>query len=239
MVGVFRTGSLLGSGTFGWGATRRGYVGEIVGLGFVIGLMGGQHGGIMTSSDRVLWERASGGDSAAFGELYDRHVRVIYNFLYRRTGSWSDAEDLTSAVFLQAWRRRNDVVLDRESALPWLLRAADYTVRNEWRAKLRYRRALAAAHLLADHQRDHADEVIGRLDGDRQLEQARAALKHLRRHEREIVELCVWSGLDQQAAAIALDIPLGTVKSRLSRARKHLRELGISDLSKTSVETQP
>ncbi|TDU91243.1 RNA polymerase ECF family sigma subunit [Kribbella voronezhensis] len=205
----------------------------------MIGLQGRHDGVIMTATDRVLWDRASGGDSEAFGQLYDRHARAVYNFLYRRTASWSDAEDLTSAVFLHAWRRRADVVLDRDSALPWLLRAADYTVRNEWRAKLRYRRALAAAHLLADHQRDHADEVIGRLDTDHQLEQARAAMKRLPRQEREIVELCVWSGLDQQAAAVALDIPLGTVKSRLSRARKHLRELGINDPSKTSVETQP
>jgi len=196
--------------------------------------MGRQDGLIVTTSDRELWERASAGSSEAFGQLYDRHARAVYNFLYRRTASWSDAEDLTSAVFLHAWRRRADVVLDRESALPWLLRAADYTVRNEWRAKRRYRRALAAAHLLADHQRDHADDVIGRLDGDRQLEQARSALDHLPRQEREIVELCVWSGLDQQAAAVALDIPLGTVKSRLSRARNHLRALGITD---TFVET--
>jgi RNA polymerase sigma-70 factor (ECF subfamily) len=196
--------------------------------------MGRQDGLIMTASDRELWERAAAGSSEAFGQLYDRHARAIYNFLYRRTASWSDAEDLTSAVFLHAWRRRADVVLDRESALPWLLRAADYTVRNEWRAKLRYRRALAAAHLLADHQRDHADDVVGRLDSDRHLAQARTALARLPRQEREIVELCVWSGLDQQAAAIALDIPLGTVKSRLSRARKHLRELGITD---TFVET--
>ncbi|WP_460662810.1 RNA polymerase sigma factor [Kribbella swartbergensis] len=180
-----------------------------------------------TTSDRALWERATDGDSEAFGRLYDRHAQAIYNFLYRRTASWSDAEDLTSTVFLHAWRRRTEVVLDRDSALPWLLRTADYTVRNEWRAKLRYRRALAAAHLLADHVRDHADDVAGRLDDDQRIQQARASLKRLPKQEREIVELCIWAGLDQQAAAVALDVPLGTVKSRLSRARKHLRELNL------------
>jgi hypothetical protein len=50
--------------------------------------------------------------------LFDRHAKAIYNFLFRRTTNWSEAEDLTSAVFLQAWRRRAEVVLDRESALP-------------------------------------------------------------------------------------------------------------------------
>jgi RNA polymerase sigma-70 factor (ECF subfamily) len=179
------------------------------------------------TSDRILWERATDGDPDAFGQLYDRHAQAIYAFLYRRTGSWSDAEDLTSTVFLHAWRRRSEVVLDRDSALPWLLRAADYTARNEWRAKLRYRRAVAAAHQLVSNVRDHADEVAGRLDDDQRLQQARELLKRLPKHEREIVELCIWAGLDQQAAAVALDVPLGTVKSRLSRARKRLRELNL------------
>ncbi|MEV0283126.1 sigma-70 family RNA polymerase sigma factor [Kribbella sp. NPDC050820] len=180
-----------------------------------------------TISDRSLWDRATSGDSEAFGQLYDRHAKAIYNFLYRRTGSWSEAEDLTSTVFLHAWRRRTDVVLDRDSALPWLLRTADYTVRNAWRAKLRYRRALSAAHQLVEHVRDHADDVAGRLDDDRRIQQARASLKHLPAQEREIVELCIWAGLDQQAAAVALNVPIGTVKSRLSRARNHLRELNL------------
>ncbi|MFF0270863.1 RNA polymerase sigma factor [Kribbella sp. NPDC004536] len=178
-------------------------------------------------SDGSLWEQATAGDAEAFGALYDRHAQAVYSFLYRRTGSWSDAEDLTSTVFLHAWRRRADVVLDRDSALPWLLRAADYTARNEWRAKLRYRRAVAAAHVLAGNVRDHADEVAGRIDDDGRLQRARESLKRLPKHEREIVELCIWAGLDQQAAAVALDVPLGTVKSRLSRARKHLRELNL------------
>jgi RNA polymerase sigma factor (sigma-70 family) len=190
---------------------------------------------LVTTSDRDLWDRAAAGDAEAFAQLYDRHARAIYNFLHRRTASWSDAEDLTSVVFLHAWRRRADVVLDRDSALPWLLRTADYTVRNEWRSKQRYRRALTAARLLHSEVDDHADEVAERLDDDRRISEARASLKHLPRHEREIVELCVWSGLDQAAAAVALDVPLGTVKSRLSRARRRLRKLNLPSV----VETQP
>ncbi|TCC53370.1 sigma-70 family RNA polymerase sigma factor [Kribbella capetownensis] len=182
---------------------------------------------VPAGSERRLWDRTADGDAEAFARLYDRHARAVYNFLHRRTASWSDAEDLTSAVFLQAWRRRHEVVLDRDSALPWLLRTADYTVRNDWRSKLRYRRALAAAEQLPTEIGDHADDVAGRLDDDQRIRAARESLKHLRRHEREIVELCVWAGLDQAAAAVALDVPIGTVKSRLSRARKRLRELNL------------
>jgi RNA polymerase sigma factor (sigma-70 family) len=189
---------------------------------------------VSASSDGNLWDRVSAGDGDAFAQLYDRHARAIYNFLYRRTASWSDAEDLTSAVFLQAWRRRSEVVLDRESALPWLLRTADYTARNDWRTKLRYRRALAAAQLLPAEVDDHSDEVAARIDDDQRIRAARDSLKRLPRQEREIIELCVWAGLDQAAAAVALDIPIGTVKSRLSRARKRLRDLNLP----SAVETQ-
>ncbi len=189
---------------------------------------------VSASSDGNLWDRISAGDADAFAQLYDRHARAIYNFLYRRTASWSDAEDLTSAVFLQAWRRRSEVVLDRDSALPWLLRTADYTARNEWRTKLRYRRALAAARLLPAEVDDHSDEVVGRIDDDQRIRAARDSLKRLPKQEREIIELCVWTGLDQAAAAVALDIPIGTVKSRLSRARKRLRDLNLP----SAVEAQ-
>lgn len=193
--------------------------------------------GVGMTTDRLLWERAATGDGDAFAEVYRRHARPIYNFLYRRTGSWSDAQDLTSAVFLQAWRRRDEIVLHQDSALPWLLRTADYTARNESRSKRRYRRALAAADLPLDTERDHADDVVDRLDDQRQLLEAQAALKKLPKHERDVVELCVWSGLDQQAAAITLDVAVGTVKSRLSRARKRLREWNLASFVEQENES--
>lgn len=75
--------------------------------------------------------------------------------------------------------------------------------------------------------RDFADEVAGRLDDAAQLALVRTALRTLRRAEREVLALCVWSGLDYAAAAEALGVPVGTVRSRLSRARtklaKHLK----------------
>jgi RNA polymerase sigma-70 factor (ECF subfamily) len=179
----------------------------------------------VTAVDRVLWERSSAGDEEAFGQLYDRHARAVFNFLHRRTASWSDAEDLTSAVFLQAWRRRTELVLDRESILPWLLGVADHTARTAWRSKFRYRRALSTLRNAAVDEHDHADDVADRLDRDEQLRAIRKQLDRLPRHEQQIVELCIWAGLDQQAAAITLGIPIGTVKSRLSRARQHLRDL--------------
>ena len=54
--------------------------------------------------DSVLWSRARSGDSEAFGMLFERHGRTIYNYCFRRVGSWAVAEDLVSIVFLEAWR---------------------------------------------------------------------------------------------------------------------------------------
>lgn len=178
-------------------------------------------------SDQELWRRASAGEEAAFGQLFDRHARTVYNFLFRRTASWSEAEDLTSAVFLHAWRRRRQVqvVLDRESALPWLLKVADYTARNERRALRRYRAAIDRLNLTPEEQPDHADTVAARVDDERAMAEVRRALKRLPRHEREVIELSVWTGLDHQAVAVALGVPVGTVKSRLSRARNRLHGL--------------
>ena len=173
-------------------------------------------------SDRELWARAVDGDREAFGRIFDRHAKTVYNHLFRRTADWSEAEDLTSTVFLHAWRRRSDTTLDRDSALPWLLGIADHLMSNTRR---RLRRAEALLDRLVSHDEpvsDHADRVAGLVDDERRMSEIHRALTRLPRHEREVVELCVWSGLDQQAAAAALGVAVGTVKSRLHRARRRL-----------------
>src|SRR5712691_8826257 len=97
----------------------------------------------MDESDLELWERARRGDHAAFGALFTRHARPVYNFCFRRTADWALAEDLTSAVFLEGWRRREQVRLAGPSALPWLLGVATNLLRNQRRSLRRYRGALA------------------------------------------------------------------------------------------------
>jgi len=175
--------------------------------------------------DAALWQAAAAGEHAAFGQLFDRHATAVYNYLYRRTADWSAAEDLTAAVFLQAWRRRGEVVFDRDSALPWLLGVARLQLRNATRSRARYLAALsrlgresATEGALADP----ADLVTRRLDDAQQVRQLRAAIARLPRQQREVIELCVYAGLDQQAAALSLGISVSTVKSRLHRARQRL-----------------
>jgi RNA polymerase sigma factor (sigma-70 family) len=173
-------------------------------------------------SDRELWQRVGDGDNTAFGEIFERHAKAVYNHLFRRISDWSQAEDLTSAVFLHAWRRRSTVVLDRESVLPWLLGVANQVLRNQRRATRRYRAVVARVVPAGETASDHADAVAAAVDDERQMAELRRALAALPRHEREVIELCAWSGLDQQAAAVTLGVPVGTVKSRMHRARRRL-----------------
>jgi RNA polymerase sigma-70 factor (ECF subfamily) len=175
-------------------------------------------------TDEELWSIASSRDGDAFGELFERHADAVYNHCFRRTGSWSTAEDLTSAVFLEAWRKRNQVKFEGESVLPWLLAVANNSIRNTNRSLRRYRRLLTKLPRAVAIP-DQSDEAIGRIDDERAMKNILAAFNHLSQADQEIVSLCDWSGLSYEEAAIALDIPVGTVRSRLSRARGRLRDL--------------
>ena len=179
------------------------------------------------SGDAALWQQAAAGRHEAFGVLFDRHSEVVYNYLFRRTADWSAAEDLTAAVFLQAWRRRGQVVFDGDSALPWLLGVARLLLRNTVRARRRYQAALSrVGSEPVDPPAglgDPADLIAGRLDSEHQMAEVRQSISRLPRQQREVIELCVFAGLDQQAAAIAIGVSVGTVKSRLHRARQRLR----------------
>jgi RNA polymerase sigma factor (sigma-70 family) len=174
-------------------------------------------------TDAALWQRAAAGETDAFGLLFERHVRSVYNYCFRRTGDWSQAEELTAIVFLEAWRRRGDIRLEREDALPWLLGVATNLVRNLRRTHRRYRSAIE--RLPRERVADFAVDIDERLDDERQMRAVLRALGKLPRGDRDVLALCVWEGLSYEAAALALEIPVGTVRSRLSRARARLREL--------------
>ncbi|KRV47366.1 RNA polymerase subunit sigma-70 [Wenjunlia vitaminophila] len=165
--------------------------------------------------------RVREGDRDAFAELFDAYARSVYNHAFRLTWDWSVAEDVVSLTFLEAWRLRGRVDAEGGSLRPWLLGIATNVVRNTRRAARRH--AAALSRLTAEEALpDIADEVAGRLDDAASLAAVQQALQTLRRPEREVLALCVWSGLDYASAARALRVPVGTVRSRLSRARRKL-----------------
>lgn len=175
-------------------------------------------------ADRDLLRRAAAGDSTAFGAIFQRHATAVYNHCFRQLGTWSAAEDATSVVFLEAWRRRQDVRDLDGSLLPWLLGVANNVVRNQARALRRHRAALERLPpgLL---EPDHADRVAERLEAEQQMRVIRGQVHQLNPLEQEALALCVWAELSYAQAAVALGVPVATVRSRLARARTRLREL--------------
>jgi RNA polymerase sigma factor (sigma-70 family) len=169
--------------------------------------------------------RVRTGDPEAFRELFDEHARSVYNHGFRLTGDWSAAEDVVSLTFLEAWRLRGAVDADAEGPLrAWLLGIATNVARNVRRAARRYDGALARLPRQGAEP-DFAEEVVARLDDRERIAGVRVALALLRTPEREVLALCVFAGLDYAEAAEALDVPVGTVRSRLSRARSRLGRL--------------
>ncbi len=177
--------------------------------------------------DTRLWEQIAKGDHAAFTELFERHAEAVWNYAYRLTASWSQAEDLLSATFLTAWRKRGDAQLVRDSALPWLYTVTANRARTEWRAS---RRALRlVAKLTPQDERDHADEVAARTDAQRRLARVVAAIAKLPASEREIAQLCLLGDVSTADAAALLGIAESSVRARVSRTRARLRDLTPED----------
>ncbi|MDX3752651.1 RNA polymerase sigma factor [Streptomyces sp. AK08-02] len=191
-----------------------------------------------------LRDRIRARDPEAFAELFGAHARAVYGHAARLTGDRGLAEDVVSLTFLEAWRLREklrpgdaalDVVEGGDGLRSWLFGISTNVLRNTRRAARRHSAALARlperpAGL--DTVPDFADSVVGRMDDAERLAAARTALGRLRRPEREVFALCVWSGLSYAAAGEALGVPASTVRSRLARARGRLRRLAEAELAR-------
>jgi RNA polymerase sigma-70 factor (ECF subfamily) len=183
--------------------------------------------------------RIRAGDAEAFGNLFDDNVHAIYRYASRLSGEASTAEDVVAQTFLEAWRLRETVLVEGGSLQPWLYGIATNVLRNARRTVRRHRAALARLPR-PEPTPDIADEPARRAGEQEELAAARTALGALRPPEREVVALCIWSGLSYVEAAEALGVPVGTVRSRLSRARTRLQELAREELRalRGSVELQ-
>ena len=161
--------------------------------------------------------RVRAGDHDEFGVLFTEHARAVYNHAFRLLG-----HSIGVQVCLEAWRLRGTVRPEGGSLLPWLLGIALNVARNVTRAARRQQAAMSRLPKAPDVP-DFADDLAGRLDDAERLEKIHAALTGLRRTERDVLALCVWSGLNYAEAAEALGVPVGTVRSRLSRTRRKLQ----------------
>lgn len=163
-------------------------------------------------------------DPEALATLFDRYGDRVYNHCFRATGDWADAEDATASVFLEVWRHRRRVQVHDGSALPWLYGVATNVCRNLTRSRRRRLRALATLPP-PQAEPDHADRVTDRVGSTERMRAVLDAIRELPPREQEVLGLVAWSGLSYEEAAAALDVPVGTVRSRLSRARARLATL--------------
>ena len=168
------------------------------------------------------------GDPAAFDALFDAFAGAVHRHATRWTGNPSAAEDVVSLTFLEAWRLHEKLLPEGGSVLPWLLGIATNVLRNTGRAARRHREAMQRLPA-PPPEPDFADGLVDRMHDATRVAAAHRALGQLRRQDREVFLLCVWSGLDYASAAEALGVPVGTVRSRLFRAREKLRRLVAAD----------
>lgn len=185
--------------------------------------------------DSSMHARIRAGDPEAFREMFLNNAQMVYRHAVRVTGDWALAQDVVSLTFLEAWRLRGRLRDEGDSPRPWLMGISTNVLRNRARAARRHERAMARMPA-KEAVPDFADELISRIADAEQVAAAQAGLARLRQSERDVFTLCVWSGLSYQEAAQALGIPVGTVRSRLARARSRLRKLAEEELKKRRAD---
>lgn len=173
------------------------------------------------SDDASLWLAATTGTAEAFAVLFDRHRAAVFRKALARTGNPADAEDVVATVFFEAWRKRKKVRIVDGSLRPWLLATATYVCLNHARMIRRHRGAL---HRLPRYeaQTDHADSVADAIEGADRAARLAAAVRNLVPNEQMLIELSIVEELTPTQISALMDIPIGTVKSRLHRARAKL-----------------
>ena len=166
----------------------------------------------LLSSDAALLAR-SVEEPALFAGLYERHELAVRRYVARRIGSEA-AEDVAAEVFVRAFGSRARYRADRETALPWLLGVANNVIADHRR--LERRRLVGLERVVADSPRVVEHDQAGLAP------ELVAALRRLPAADRDTLLLVVWGELTQDEAAVALGVPVGTVSSRITRARKRL-----------------
>ncbi|MDQ2895299.1 MAG: RNA polymerase sigma factor [Actinomycetota bacterium] len=155
-----------------------------------------------------------------FAVLFDRHYDAIARYLGRRVGQHL-GDELASETFLRAFAHRARYDLSHPDARPWLYGIATNLLRKHARAEARRRHAYARA-AQRDRSEDDLDGADGRADAAALGPTVAAALARLQPADRDSLLLLALTDLDYQGIAIATGVPVGTVRSRLHRARRHL-----------------
>lgn len=176
------------------------------------------------STDSELFARIRDGDSAAFGEFYDRHAGLLHGVAFKILQNPTESEEVLQDAFLTLWERAPLWEMGSGPVLGW----AVTIVRNRAidRLRSRQRRAdlnEAVARETGDFQESAPDAAAASVAGETAVA-VRLALSRLPADQREAIELAFFGGLTQQEIATRLDLPLGTIKARIRRGMLALRD---------------
>jgi RNA polymerase sigma-70 factor (ECF subfamily) len=161
-----------------------------------------------------------------FTEIFERHFDAIHVYVARRLGP-GPADDVGATVFVEAFSVRERFDVDRADARPWLYGIATNLIRRHRRAESRRLRAYARAEAPPDGE---PIDIAPRLDAEAMGPRLAASLSALADRDRDALLLFAWAGLSYDDIATATDVPVGTVRSRIHRARQRLRaDLEITD----------
>lgn len=172
-------------------------------------------------ADEDLLERVVAGDAAAFEVVYDRHNQVVFSLAMRLVGDPQAAQDLTQEAFLSAWRSAAGYSQARGSVRSWLLAI----VRNRGIDRLRNldaarrRRAALEAEEVSRVSPDAAEIAVNRATA----QHVQKKLGDLPAEQEQAISLAYFGGYTHSEIAELLDLPLGTVKTRLRRGLASLR----------------
>lgn len=158
---------------------------------------------------------------SAFGELFLRHAPGIHRYVARRIGEFA-ADDVLSETFLVAFEKRTRFDISYDDARPWLLGIATNLIHKQRTAEARVLKMVerTAGAEAVDDETSEADAAV---DARAEVRELARELRKLSKRDRDVLLLYAWEDLTYQQIGLALDIPTGTVRSRLNRARRALR----------------
>ena len=178
------------------------------------------------SPDNELIQR-SAAEPALFAMLYDRHAKSVFRYVAQRVSD-QVADDVMSETFLVAFEGRASYDSNFENARPWLLGIATRLMRKHARLEAIAWKGMTA-DLAAQITPDLIDLAGARVDAQRTTRRLAKALQRLSEIDRDTLLLYAWGDLDYASISDAMQVPIGTVRSRLNRARRQIRRAASID----------